>query len=156
MNANAPTSRPDLVLTRTLDAPRELVYKVWTDPKHVAQWWGPHGFTVPLCEMDARPGGALHIRMEGFGMSPEMTGTFLELVEPERIVFTGILVDDAGVSFVEITNTVTLAERGDKTELTLTAHVTKAGPGSDGPLSGMDEGWNQSLERLSTYLASVT
>ncbi len=48
----------ELVLTRVFDAPRELVFKVWTDPKHVAQWWGPHGFTNPVCELDLRPGGA--------------------------------------------------------------------------------------------------
>jgi uncharacterized protein YndB with AHSA1/START domain len=53
----------ELVLTRLFDAPRELVWKVWTDPKHVARWWRPHGFTNPVCELDVRPGGALRIHM---------------------------------------------------------------------------------------------
>ena len=53
----------ELVLTRTFDAPRELVFKVWTDPKHVALWWGPHGFTTIVQEMDVRPGGAWRYSM---------------------------------------------------------------------------------------------
>jgi uncharacterized protein YndB with AHSA1/START domain len=55
----------ELVLTRVFDAPRELVFKVWTDPKHLARWWGPRGFTNPVCELDLRPGGAILIHMRG-------------------------------------------------------------------------------------------
>jgi len=79
----------ELVPTRVFDAPRELVWKVWTDPKHVARWWGPHGFTNPVCELDVRPGGAIRIHMRGpDGTVYPMTGVYLEVVEPERIVFT--------------------------------------------------------------------
>ena len=63
-SAADPTFRT-VVLTRLLDAPRELVFKMWTDPTHVARWWGPKGFTNPVCEVDARPGGALRIVMRG-------------------------------------------------------------------------------------------
>jgi len=67
----------ELVLTRVFDAPRELVFKAWTDPKHVAQWWGPHGFTNPVCELDLRPGGAILIHMRGpDGVVYPMTGTY--------------------------------------------------------------------------------
>ena len=59
-NEGATTER-ELILTRVLDAPRELVFRMWTDPQHVAQWWGPMGFTNPVCEMDVRPGGELRI-----------------------------------------------------------------------------------------------
>ncbi|HYT14944.1 MAG TPA: SRPBCC domain-containing protein, partial [Burkholderiales bacterium] len=52
-----------VVITRVFDAPRELVWRAWTDPRHMAQWWGPQGFTNPVCEMDVRPGGALRIVM---------------------------------------------------------------------------------------------
>ena len=55
----------ELVLTRVFDAPRELVFKVWTDPKHMAQWWRAHGFTSPVWELDVRPGGAIRIHMRG-------------------------------------------------------------------------------------------
>src|SRR5260370_40570020 len=79
----------DLVLTRVFDAPRELVFKVWTNPKHVAQWWGPHGFTNPVCELDLRPGGAILIHMRGAnGIVYPMTGVYQEVVEPERLRVT--------------------------------------------------------------------
>lgn len=55
----------ELVLTRTFDAPRELVFKAWTDAKQLAEWWGPKGFTNPVCDIDVRPGGAIRIDMTG-------------------------------------------------------------------------------------------
>ncbi len=61
----APPAKRELNITRIFDAPRSLVFKMWTDPKHVAQWWGPKGFTNPVCERDVRPGGALRIVMRG-------------------------------------------------------------------------------------------
>jgi uncharacterized protein YndB with AHSA1/START domain len=63
-------NKNDLVITRIFDAPRELVWKAWTDPKHVDQWWGPHGFTNPLCEWDARPGVKILVHMRGPKGSP--------------------------------------------------------------------------------------
>ena len=78
----------ELTLTRVFDAPRERVWDAWTDPKLLAQWWGPQGFTSPVCEVDARPGGALLIHMSGMGMLAPMTGIFKEVVKPERLVFT--------------------------------------------------------------------
>src|SRR5438034_1059467 len=56
-----------LVITRTFDAPREIVFKMWTDPNHMAQWWGPHGFTNPVCVLDVRPGGAILIDIRAGG-----------------------------------------------------------------------------------------
>jgi uncharacterized protein YndB with AHSA1/START domain len=146
----------DLVLTRALDAPRALVFKVWTDPEQLKQWWGPHGFTTPTAETDARPGGALRIVMEGYGMTHEMTGQYLEVVEPERLSFATQVLDEHGVSYLEILNTISLTEDGDKTILTLTARVTKAGPGSERPLEGMHEGWEQTLERLAAYVKKLS
>ena len=60
-------TKPDheLTVTRVFDAPRELVFTMWTDPEHMAQWWGPQGFTNPVCEMDVRVGGAIRIHMRG-------------------------------------------------------------------------------------------
>lgn len=151
---SAPAAGRELVFTRTLDAPRELVFEVWTDPKHLAQWWGPHDFTNPVCEVDARPGGALYIEMRApDGASHPMYGTFVEVLKPERLAFTAWLKDAAGAVFLEIFNTVTFAESGGKTVLTISARVVTAGPGSEEPLSGMEEGWNQSLERLAAYTA---
>src|SRR5271163_4157080 len=82
------SSQWDLVLTRIFDAPRELVWKVWTDPSHLAQWWGPKGFTNPRCEWHSQPMGKIRIDMRApDGVVYPMSGTFQEIVEPERIVF---------------------------------------------------------------------
>src|ERR1700688_4411146 len=97
----------EVVFTRVFDAPRGLVFKVWTDPKHVAQWWGPHGFTNPVCELDARPGGAIRIHMRGpDGTIYPMTGVYREIVEPERLVFTSVPLDKNGDPLFEVLNTV--------------------------------------------------
>jgi uncharacterized protein YndB with AHSA1/START domain len=94
-STNAPiiqTIGRDLVITRLFNAPRELVYKVWTDPKHVKQWWGPKVFTTPVVEMDVRPGGAYRFVMR----SPEgdeypMKGIYLEVIKNTRLVCTDII-----------------------------------------------------------------
>ncbi len=150
----------DLVLTRSFDAPRALVFKAWTDPKQLAQWWGPHGFTTPVCEADARPGGALYLEMRGPAGSDyegpyPMWGTFIEVLEPERLVFSAVLKNDEGVIFLENLNTVTFTEHDGTTLLTLNVRVITAGPEAAGPLAGMSEGWSQSLERLQTYVGTV-
>ena len=142
-----------LDLTRTLDAPRALVFKVWTQPQHLAQWWGPHGFTVPECTVDLRPGGALRIRMTGHGFDEVMHGEFVEIVEPERLVFKSFLRDDSGATYLETLTVVTFAETNGKTNLTINIRVVAERPEAEGPLQGMSEGWNQTLERLATYVA---
>src|SRR3989454_11307482 len=79
----------ELVFTRVLSAPRSRVFTAWTDPKHVAPWWGPHGVTNPVCELDVRPGGAIRSHMRGpDGTGYPMTGGYQEIVEPERLVLT--------------------------------------------------------------------
>ena len=154
-----PTKGPaerEVVITRILDAPRSLVFKAWTDPKHVAQWWGPHGFTTPVCELDVRPGGAIRIHMRGpDGTVYPMTGVYQEIVEPERLVFTGAALDEEGNPLFEVLNTVTLAEQGGKTTLTLQARVVKSTAEAIPYLEGMEAGWEQSLERLEAHLAKV-
>ena len=109
-----------LVIERIFDAPPSLVFKAWTDPKQVAQWWGPKGFTNPVCEMDARPGGAIRIVMRApDGAEHPIAGVFREVVEPKRLVFTSVAVDAAGNPIIDGLTTVTFAEHGGKTKLTL-------------------------------------
>ena len=148
-------NEPGLVLTRVLDAPRELVFKAWTDPKQVAKWWGPNGFTSPVCEVDARAGGTIRIDMRGpDGRVYPMRGVFTELVEPERIVFTSAALDGDGKPLFEIENTVTLEKQGTKTKQTMRARVLNRTAGAAPYLAGMDIGWTQSLERLAAYVAA--
>src|ERR1043165_653811 len=85
----------EVKIVRTFNAPLALVWAAWTEPQHVAQWWGPKGFTNPVCELDVRPGGAFRIDM----CSPDGTiypgkGVYHEIVEPERLVLTSTAFDD--------------------------------------------------------------
>ncbi|MDQ6651767.1 MAG: SRPBCC domain-containing protein, partial [Acidobacteriota bacterium] len=128
-----------LVITRAFDAPRELVFKAWTDPKHVSRWWGPHGFTNPVCELDVRPGGAIRIDMRGPDSTVyPMTGVYQEIVESERLVFTSAALDDAGNPLFEVLNTVTFTEQGGKTSIELQALVVKSTPKAVPYLEGME------------------
>jgi uncharacterized protein YndB with AHSA1/START domain len=154
-NPADPAAR-DLVLTRVVDAPRDLVFKAWTEPGRVARWWGPRGFTNPVCELDARPDGAIRIDMRApNGTVYPMSGVFNEIVPPERLVFTSAALDARGRPLFEILNTVTFADRGGRTALTLEARVVTATPQGAPHLAGAETGWNQSLDRLGAYLVSV-
>jgi uncharacterized protein YndB with AHSA1/START domain len=144
----------ELTLTRLIDAPRALVFQAWTDPQHLAQWWGPQGFTNPVCEVDLRPGGAIRIDMRGpDGSIYPLRGVFREVVAPERLVFTNDALDAAGQLLIEGITTVTFAEQDGKTLLTVQDRILNAAPGAADALAGMDEGWNQSLDRLVALLA---
>jgi uncharacterized protein YndB with AHSA1/START domain len=146
-----------LVMERVFDAPRELVFQAWTDPKHVAQWWGPKGFTNPVCELDVRPGGAILIHMRGpDGVVYPTKGVYREIMSPERLVFTNSAFQgEGGNSLLEVLTTVTFGEHNGKTRLTLRAVVVKSTPEVAAALAGMEEGWNQSLDRLAEDLAKV-
>jgi len=146
----------EVVITRVFKAPRELVFKAWRDPKLVAQWWGPRGFTSPVCELDVRKGGAIRIHMRGpDGTIYPMTGVYQEVVEPERLVFTLTPLDEKGKPLFEVLNTVTFAEHGGKTTFTVVARVVKATPQAAPYLAGMEEGWAQQLERFADYLKTL-
>jgi uncharacterized protein YndB with AHSA1/START domain len=147
--AAATDALPELTFTRTFDAPRELVFKVWTDPYHVAQWWGPHGFRIPLSKVDARVGGRFEVHMQGDdGILLPSVGEFHEVVAPERIVFTSNLEGPDGRKLIEVVNTVSLDEDGGRTRMTLHVKVLRAEPEIAAKLAGMEQGWSQSLERL--------
>ena len=153
--ARRTTAESEVNFTRVFNAPASLVFKAWTDPKHMAQWWGPQGFTNPVCEMDVRPGGKILIHMRSpDGTVYPMTGTFREVVVPERLVFTAVAEDDDGNALLEGLCTVTFEEQGGKT--TLTVHETAVGYAEVAKqmLAGMETGWAQSLERLDTLVQS--
>jgi uncharacterized protein YndB with AHSA1/START domain len=123
------SSAEEFVITREFDAPRELVFKAWTEPERLAQWWGPKGFTMISTNVDLRPGGVFHYGMRGPDGN-EVWGRFVyrEITPPSRMVFIDSFSDkDGGLSRhpmapswpAEMLNTLTLAEHGGKTTLTL-------------------------------------
>jgi uncharacterized protein YndB with AHSA1/START domain len=157
-SGNASATHPDpieLLTSRVFDAPRELVFRAWTDPVRLKRWWGPKRFTNPVCDVDVRPGGAMRIDMRGpDGKVYPMTGTYLEIVEPERLVFLSSALDANGQALFEILNVVTFAEEpGGKTKLTVHAKVSKSRPEAAPHLAGMEMGWNMSLDRLAAEVA---
>jgi len=153
--------REELLITRIVGAPRHLVFKAWTDSNQVAQWWSPRGFTNPVCEMDVRPGGAILIHMRGpNGVVYPMGGVFKEIVEPERLVFVSTaLEDEKGKPLFEILNTVIFEDFNGMTRLTLHARLLtpefRMTPQVAAALSGMEQGWSESLYRLADHLDAV-
>lgn len=151
------TLEREVIITRVLDAPRELVFRTWTDPAHLARWWGPHGFTNPVCEVDPRPGGKILIHMRGpDGVVYPMSGTFHEILAPERLVFFSTAEDEHGEAVLESVTTVTFSEHGNRqTRLTVQARAKGLKPVAAQYLLGMQVGWEQSVERLSAYATKL-
>ena len=154
MGAPENVAKREVVITRIFDAPRGLVFKAWTDPEHMARWWGPRGFTNPICELDARVGGAWRIVMRSpAGIEYPCGGVYREIVEPERLVFTNIATDNEGNPVLDGLTTVIFAEHGGKTKLTLQTRAVAVVAHAAAYLAGMEAGWTQSLERLAEELA---
>jgi uncharacterized protein YndB with AHSA1/START domain len=138
-------------MTRVYDAPRDLVFRAWTDARHIAKWWGPKGFTNVVRAWDARKDGAIDLDMIApDGTGHPMGGTIHEVSPPDRLVFTSTAFEDAnGEPQLENLNTITFEDLGGKTRVTVHVAVLRASPAMEaGPLAGMEQGWNQSLNRL--------
>jgi len=139
----------ELTITRIFNAPREIVFKAWTDPKELAKWWGPKTFTNPVCEVDLQPDGVLRIVMRApDGGEYPMQGIFREIVPPSRLVFTNIALDKDGHHIIEGLTSVTFADDGGKTKLTLQTRGVAVVDYAAAYLQGMEAGWTQSLEKL--------
>jgi len=150
-----------LRIQRIIDAPRELVWKAWTDPETISRWWGPAGFTAPVIKVELREGGRYLFDMR----SPEgrdfwSTGEYREIVPTERLVFTGSFADARGNVVPastygmsgdwprELLMTVTFEEHGGGTKMTL----QEAGIPAGDVLDMTEAGWNESLDRLEKVL----
>jgi uncharacterized protein YndB with AHSA1/START domain len=150
-------TKKELIMTREFGAPSKLVFKAWTDPELVKQWWGPKGVFIPVCEMDAKPGGLINIVMEAGEELGELKGTqwpmegkFLEVDEPKKFVFNSNAIDK-GKAVLETQTTVTFNEKNGKVIMQVYVVVTKALPGSESAIAGMEGGWNQQLDKLVNF-----
>ncbi len=173
MSENKPaasnSANQDFVITRTFNAPRELVFKAWTQRDRLMQWFGPKGFTMTTATLDFRPGGIFHYCLR----SPdgkEMWGKFVyrEIVPPEKIVLVNSFSDAAGnltrhpMSPTwprEMLSTTTFTEHDGKTTITLRwspLNATEAEQKTfDGARDGMTMGWTGTFEQLTEYLANT-
>ena len=155
------TAADEVVITRIFDAPRELVWQAWTEPEHLMRWWGPKGFTSPTCKMDFRVGGKyIYCMRSPEGQEFWSTGTYREIVPPERLVVTDSFADKDGnvvpaSSYglgddfpLELQVTVILEEYQGKTKMTL-RHVGLPA----GEIREMTKaGWNESIDKLGESL----
>lgn len=155
MATTKPVVQRDVTITRVYDAPRELVFSMWTDPKHLAKWWGPHGFTNPRCEIDPRPGGQMLIHMQApdGGVHP-MGGVYEEVVPHERIVFMSYVELPDSTRVVESRNTVLFETVGKRTKVTLHARASGFTERAKFMLAGMEAGWATSLDKLAGTAAN--
>ena len=163
VSRNNPATERGLVIERVFDAPRELVWKAWTDPERLKRWWGPKDFTAPVIKNDLRVGGRyLYCMRSPEGQEYWSTGVYREVVEFERIVASDSFADADGNVVpashygmsgdfpLEMLATVTFEDLGGKTKITIN---------QVGMPAGMQEmagaGWNQSLDKLAAHLATA-
>jgi uncharacterized protein YndB with AHSA1/START domain len=143
----------EIAATRVFDAPRRLVYEAHTNPKHLPNWMlGPEGWTMPVCEIDLRPGGTWHfVWRKADGSEMAMRGTYKEVVPPEKVVTT----ESWGGDWPETINTLTLTEKDGKTILTSTILYPSKDARDAALKTGMKQGMNVSFDRLAAYLQGL-
>ena len=141
------------MITRVVDAPRRVVFDAWTNPKHVSQWMlGPEGWTMPVCEMDVRPGGTWHyVWRKADGTEMPMSGSYREVAPPERLVST----ESWGPEWPETVNTMVLTESAGQTTITLTILYPSKEARDMALKTGMKGGMDQSYERLDKLLRTL-
>jgi len=152
LKVTTPTDR-EIVMTRVLDAPRQLVFDAWSNPKHVPRWMlGPEGWTMPICEIDLRPGGEWHfVWRKSDGAEMGMRGVYREIKPPDRLVST----ESWGGDWPETLNTLVLTEQNGKTTITNTVLYPSKQARDAALKTGMKEGVAQSFDRLEKYLMSL-
>lgn len=164
------TQAKEFVYSRTVDAPRDLVWKAWSEPQHLAEWWGPKGCKLKVASLDFKPGGIFHYGME-WSTGSIMWGRFVyrEMTPPERLVFVNSFADENAEIIRapfsehwprEVLNVVTFEDLGgNKTRVTL-----RGGPVNpteeeraifEGMFDSMNQGFGGTFDQLVAYLAKV-
>jgi uncharacterized protein YndB with AHSA1/START domain len=166
-SASPSTTGKQFEISRTFDAPRDLVFRAFSEAERLAQWWGPKGFTIEVRKLEFRPGGIFHYRMDAPNPS-DMRGRFIyrEIVPPERIVWVNSFSDPAGgitrAPFAEtfpaeILNVMTLTEQDGKTTLSLRGGPIGATAEEqaffEGMFDSMRQGFGGTWDQLEAYLA---
>ncbi len=142
-------SDKEIMMTRTFSAPRELVWKAWTDGEIMSRWSAPHGFTIHDGQQDVRPGGAWRCGMRApDGADHWVSGVYREVSAPERLVLTHAW-EEGGKRGQETLVTVTLEAVGEKTRMTF----VQTGFASTASRDGHEVGWSEAFERLAAHLA---
>jgi uncharacterized protein YndB with AHSA1/START domain len=143
----------EVTMTRVFDAPRRLVFEAWTSPKHLPHWMlGPEGWTMPVCEVDLRPGGAWRfVWRKADGSEMEMHGVYREVKPPEWVVST----ESWGGEWPETINTLTLTEKDGKTTMSQTVLYPSKDARDAAMKTGMKDGASMSFDRLAEHLRAM-
>jgi uncharacterized protein YndB with AHSA1/START domain len=143
----------EFVITRVVDAPRRIVFEAWTNPKYLPQWMtGPEGWSMPVCEIDLRPGGTWHyVWRKANGSEMSMTGLIREVAPPERLVMT----EKWGPEWPETINTLLLSESGGQTTITLTVTYPTREARDRALETGMKDGMEASFTWLEKLLRTL-
>ena len=148
---------PVLTLEHVLNAPRELVFKAWTEPERLARWFGPRGWSLPVCTIDLRPGGVWHYCMRGpAGEESWGRAVYAEIVPPERLVYTDAFSDAQGSDNANMPHShvsIELADLGAKTRLINRTQFASVADLQKTLDMGVVEGMGQTFERLVAFLA---
>lgn len=143
----------DFAIDRTFDAPLDLVWEVWADPKHAALWWGPHGYSAPVYEQDFRTGGKFRIHMlapDGDLFCDE--GYFEEVVPQQRFTRYGT-VSIGETTWFEARITIAFSAIGDQTKLSIRQWYFNLAPAAEYARDGATQGWIEMLDRLAAHVA---
>ena len=165
MTKNTVNEKERMVITRVFDAPRALVWEAWTNPKYVMQWWGPKGFTAPVCKIDFRVGGKFLCCMRSpDGQEGWNGGEYLEIVPLEKIVYSLYFADSKGnkidpaqlgiehEAIEDARDVVIFEDYGNgQTKLTMIGNETM----EDAKNSGQLEGWNETFEKVASVVAGL-
>ena len=140
-------------ITRIVKASRDLVWRAWTDTTMLKEWWGPEGFTIPVAEGEVKIGGVMHITMHGPKGSPydqdfPMIKRYREIVPGQKLVFENEPLGPNGERLIEGLTTVTFTDHPDGTQIEMTTSARALAPVALNMLAGMQQGWEQTLDRL--------
>ena len=142
----------ELTITRVIDAPRALVFRMWSEPEHMSRWCRPKDFAIADGALDFVAGGLWSSQIRGpDGKDYRMGGAYREIVENQRIVFTHRWIDEAGNPGLETTITVTLEDAGERTRLTFHQAVFETSAARD----SHNEGWSETLDNLEAHLRAL-
>lgn len=146
-SSSSNSSERELIITRVFDAPPDLVWKAWTEPARVMKWFGPKGFTLPVCEMDLRTGGAFRFVMRApDGHEYPAENVFVDVTPPHWLAFRGAIDPVPGHHVLTL---VTFNPRGKQTKLTM----HQAFSFESDATRGAPIGWSQTLDRLEEFVA---
>lgn len=153
LTVTTPSNR-EILMTRAFDAPRNLVWEAWTNPAHVPRWMlGPDGWSMPVCEIDLRPGGEWRfVWRRSDGTEMEMRGVYREVVPPERLVHT----ESWGGDWPETLNTLVLLEKDGRTRMECTILYPSEEARDAALRTGMKDGVEISFDRLAAYLRDLS